>query len=166
MTRLFSVLFLALFLIAGCAGESSTTSEEATTEAAPEAPAASDGMQEVVIQPVGDQLKFALEEFTVKSGSTVKLVMDNVATLDAMQHNVVILATDADVNAVGVASMQAGPENNYVPADDASILFYTAIAKPGEQTTVEFTAPAPGRYTYICTFPGHYTLMQGVMIVE
>ncbi len=92
--------------------------------------------------------------------------MDNIATLEAMQHNIVILAPGADVNEVGVAAMQAGPDNDYVPEGDERILFYTAMAKPGEQTVVEFTAPEePGEYTYICTFPGHYSLMQGIMRV-
>ena len=31
--------------------------------------------------------------------------------------------------------------------------------------TVEFTAPAEGEYTYVCTFPGHYMMMQGTMRV-
>lgn len=167
MARIFSILFAALFLVAGCASESSESSsaDAPATEAAPSS-ASSDGMQEVVVQPVGDQMKFAVENFTVKSGDKVRLVMDNIATLAAMQHNIVILTPDADVNAVGTASIQAGPDNDYVPADNESILFYTAIAGPGEQTVVEFTAPAPGEYPFICTFPGHYTLMQGVMIVE
>ncbi|MCB0632702.1 MAG: azurin, partial [Lewinella sp.] len=26
--------------------------------------------------------------------------------------------------------------------------------------------PAPGTYDYICSFPGHYALMQGKFIVE
>ena len=167
MARIFSLLFVTLFLIVGCAGESSTPSNSSTDSAAPEASStAASGDQEVVIQPVGDQMKFAVEEFTVKSGATVRIVMDNIATLDAMQHNVVILTPGSDINVVGAAAIQAGPDNDYVPADNENILFYTAIAKPGEQTVVEFTAPAPGEYPFICTFPGHYSLMKGVMIVE
>jgi azurin len=30
---------------------------------------------------------------------------------------------------------------------------------------VTFTAPAAGDYPYICTFPGHYMTMRGVMHV-
>lgn len=168
MARILSIIFVSLFLIVGCGGESSApqaSSDSATPEASTSS-SSSDGMQEVVIQPVGDQMKFAQEEFTVKSGSTVRLVMDNVATLEAMQHNVVILTPGSDINVVGAASIQAGPDNDYVPADNENILFYTAIAMPGEQTVVEFTAPAPGEYPFICTFPGHFSLMKGVMIVE
>ncbi len=36
-----------------------------------------------------------------------------------------------------------------------------------EKQTMKFTAPTtPGRYEYICTFPGHWQLMRGVMTVE
>jgi uncharacterized protein len=29
------------------------------------------------------------------------------------------------------------------------------------------TAPAtPGEYPYVCTFPGHFLLMNGVLVVE
>lgn len=167
MARILSVLFVTLFFVAGCAGESSDSqSAEAPASESSASSSNSDGMQEVVVQPVGDQMKFAVENFTVQSGAKVRLVMDNIATLAAMQHNIVILTPDADINAVGTASIQAGPDNDYVPADNESILFYTAIAQPGEQTVIEFTAPAPGEYPFICTFPGHYTLMKGVMIVE
>ena len=170
MNRILSILVMAVFFVAGCAGDSSQSGESTQSDAptATEQGAASSGdVQEVVIQPVGDQMKFAVEEFTVKAGSQVRIVMDNIATLDAMQHNVVILAQGADINVVGPAGIAAGPDNDYVPAGDDSILFYTAIAKPGEKTMVEFTAPSePGEYTYICTFPGHYSLMKGVMRVE
>ena len=82
MIRYFTALAIAAFFFVGCTGETSTTDTASTPQAeTPEAPAASnDGMNEIVIQPVGDQLKFALEEFTVKSGAQVKIIMDNVAT--------------------------------------------------------------------------------------
>jgi azurin len=55
--------------------------------------------------------------------------------------------------------------NAYVPEDDA-VLAATDLAKPGETVTLTFTAPnEPGEYAYICTFPGHYAMMQGVMRV-
>ena len=166
MKYLFNIALLGtLFIAMGCGGGESAPEVPAAPEtaAAPEAPASSSG-QEVVIRPVGDQLKFETEAFTVKAGTEVILVMDNVATLEAMQHNVVILQVDTDVNTIGIAAMSAGPDNEYIP-DDPAVLFYTPLAKPGERVEVVFTAPAPGEYTFICTFPGHYAAMQGVMRV-
>jgi azurin len=36
----------------------------------------------------------------------------------------------------------------------------------GETTTIEFTAPAAGTYDYICSFPAHYAMMKGKLIVQ
>lgn len=154
------LLVLALFVFAACASEETTPAET------PEAPAAEQSAManEVVIQPDGNQMKYATEAFTVKAGATITLVMDNIATLEAMQHNIVILAPGTDINTVGIAAIQAGPDNEYVP-DDASVLFYTPLAAAGARVQVQFTAPEPGEYPFICTFPGHYGVMQGVMTV-
>jgi azurin len=83
-----------------------------------------------------------------------------------MEHNVVILTSDDDtvVNRVGQAAMGAA-DNEYVP-DDEAVLAATGMAAPGETVSVTFTAPSePGTYRYICTFPGHYAVMQGTMTV-
>ncbi|MFN5664281.1 MAG: plastocyanin/azurin family copper-binding protein [Bacteroidota bacterium] len=42
----------------------------------------------------------------------------------------------------------------------------SAVSQPAATVTVEFTAPEPGTYTYICTYPGHWMAMQGTLIVE
>ncbi len=120
-------------------------------------------VREIVIEPVGDELKFKVTEFTVAPGETVRLIFKNTAKV--MPHNVVVLNTDSPsvVNRVGTAAISAP---DYVP-DDPAILAYTKVAQPGETVEVTFKAPdKPGRYRYICTFPGHYTLMQGVMVVS
>ena len=84
-----------------------------------------------------------------------------------MQHNVVILTSDDDAVAsrVGQAAIEAGEAADYIPEDEA-ILAYTSLAQPGETVRVTFTAPSePGTYRFICTFPGHYMMMQGTMTV-
>jgi azurin len=126
---------------------------------------ADDGITEIVIEPMGDTMQYATTTFKVKAGEKVRVVINNVATSPAMVHNVVILKSDADKNAIGLAGIAAGEAANYVPEDPA-VLFHTALAKPGEKKSVEFTAPPAGSYPYICTFPGHYASMQGTMISE
>lgn len=167
-TRIIYLLSLTLTL-AACGGDTTAESPAATPAVAtadtapavaPEAPAGE--VQEVVLRPVGETMAFETTEFTVKAGSKVKLTFINVATSPAMQHNVVILAPGSDINAIGTAGMTAGAAKHYVP-DNAAVLFSTEIAMPGETKVVEFTAPAPGEYPYICTFPGHFVMMRGVM---
>ncbi|MCB0264169.1 MAG: plastocyanin/azurin family copper-binding protein [Calditrichia bacterium] len=117
---------------------------------------------EIVIKPVGDQMLYETTEFTVTAGSKVRVIMENTATSEAMLHNVVILKPETDKAKIGIAAIQAGADKGYIPVDPA-VLFYTEITKPGEKNEVVFTAPEPGDYPYICSFPGHYLMMQGVM---
>ena len=162
--KLLTISLTLAFLVMGCASE--TPAPDAAAPAAEQAESSS-ASDTVVIRPVGDNMQYETTEFTVKAGQTITLVMENVATSAAMQHNVVVLAMGADVNAFGMAAMQAGPDAGYIPADSDQIIAYTAMAKPGETTQIEFTVPSePGDYPFVCTFPGHYALMQGVMKVE
>lgn len=125
------------------------------------------GSANVTITPAGDEMRYAQTSFTVQPGQQVSLTFRNTATSPVMKHNVVILHDDSDetVNRVGQAAMTAGESRAYIP-EDAAILAHTPLAAPGETVTVAFTAPAtPGTYRYICTFPGHYMMMQGTMTV-
>ena len=45
------------------------------------------------------------------------------------------------------------------------MLVHMPLAKPGESSEVTFTAPEPGKYPYICTVPGHYMMMKGVLTI-
>ncbi|WP_420845224.1 plastocyanin/azurin family copper-binding protein [Maribacter litopenaei] len=48
----------------------------------------------------------------------------------------------------------------------SEVLFATALVNPDQTVTLRFKAPSePGEYPYICTFPGHWRIMQGVMKV-
>jgi azurin len=64
-----------------------------------------------------------------------------------------------------LATSPNGAAQNYVP-DIPEVLFHTRLVNPQETVTLEFTAPAnPGDYPYVCTFPGHWSIMNGVMKV-
>jgi uncharacterized protein len=58
-----------------------------------------------------------------------------------------------------------GGEKHYVP-QMPEVLHATKLLNTGESFTLEFTAPsAPGDYPYVCTFPGHWRGMNGIMKV-
>jgi azurin len=58
-----------------------------------------------------------------------------------------------------------GADRNYIPRMP-EVLQATPLVNPNEKVTLTFTAPdKPGEYPYICTFPGHWRIMQGVMKV-
>ncbi len=122
---------------------------------------------DVTLQPVGNEMRYAQTEFSVAAGQEVTIIFENTATSEAMHHNVVVLTSDDDAvaNRVGQEAMSAGAATDFIP-DDPAILAHTPMSAPGETVRVTFTAPStPGRYRYICTYPGHYVSMQGTMTV-
>lgn len=173
--RSLSILFSGTLLtltLAACGGtDASPPSGEpaatsvSTSSPASEAPAYDIPEGAIVVRPDGDQLAFADTEFTVKAGEEVTLVFQNTATAAAMSHNVLVLTSADAINRVGQSAMAAGPAKEYIP-DDEAVLAGTPVAAPGETVQVTFTAPStPGEYPYICTFGGHYMMMQGTMMV-
>jgi Copper binding proteins, plastocyanin/azurin family len=53
----------------------------------------------------------------------------------------------------------------YVP-ESPLVLQATKLLNGGEMERLTFTAPQkPGEYPYLCTFPGHWVRMYGVMVV-
>ncbi len=116
-----------------------------------------------------DTMQYSTKVIEVKAGEKIKIVFKNVGTLpvEAMGHNVVFLKKGTDVAAFCTAGMTA-KDTDYIAADqNDKIIAKTKIIGPGEQDEVEFTTPTDlGDYPYVCTFPGHFALMQGVMKVK
>ncbi len=109
-------------------------------------------------------LKYDLKSFEVRTGDRVELVFNN---NDDMMHNLVVVEPNT-ADKVGTLAMNLGldgPQQGYVPEAD-EVLFHTCILQPGSAETIYFIAPAPGEYTYVCTFPGHSRVMRGKMIVR
>ncbi|GAB4007981.1 hypothetical protein GCM10028808_13040 [Spirosoma migulaei] len=109
-------------------------------------------------------LKFDVDKLEVKAGSKIKLVFNN---NDDMLHNCVITKPGA-ANAVGDAALRLnlnGPKMNYVP-NSPNVLYHTNILQPETSETIYFLAPTePGDYQFVCSFPGHSSLMQGTLKV-
>jgi azurin len=86
-----------------------------------------------------------------------------------MQHNIVITMPGA-MDIVGkaadkLATASNGAELQYVP-NIPQVLFHTRLVNPRETVTLRFTAPSEtGDYPYVCTFPGHWSIMNGIMKV-
>ena len=117
-----------------------------------------------------DQIQYVQKELRIKkSCSEVTVTLKHIGQLAAniMGHNWV-LAKTADYQALAQAGQSVGaPE--YLPAGDARVLAATKIIGGGEQTTITFSTAAltaGGDYTYFCSFPGHFVLMNGKFIVE
>jgi azurin len=120
----------------------------------------------MAVSVVRGQMKFSLPNFTVKPGQRVKLTLTNP---DEMQHNLVVVKPGT-LEAVGVladalARTPDAAERNYIPPTP-DVIASTKLVDPNQSFTLEFTAPKQtGDYPYICTFPGHWRMMQGTMKV-
>jgi azurin len=113
------------------------------------------------------EMKFDKTELTVAPGQLVEIVFSNP---DAMQHNFVLGVPDS-LKIIGsaaddLARSPSGVAQQYVP-QIPQVLFYTKLVEPGETVTVQFKAPAQaGQYPYVCTFPGHWRIMNGMLNVQ
>lgn len=139
-----------------------TTSEDMSTDTT-----AVDG-EVVELEITGnDQMQFNKKELRVKAGQTVRITLTHVGEMpkNVMGHNWVLLKKGTDINDFGQKAVAAA-DNDYIPANADQVIAHTELVGGGETTTVEFTAPAAGTYDFICSFPGHYAIMQGKFIVE
>lgn len=117
-----------------------------------------------------DQIQFVQKELRVSAScSEVTVTLKHIGMLAAniMGHNWVLSST-ADWQAVAQAGQAAGPPN-FVPAGDARVIAATDVIGGGSETTITFDISgleAGGDYTYFCSFPGHFVLMNGKFIIE
>lgn len=118
---------------------------------------------EIEIGSVGETMAFDKTKLTVPTGALVHLVLKNNGATLAMTHNWVLVKVGSEAR-VALAALQTGPDAGYL-ASGPDVLATTTMAAPKATTEVTFTAPAPGKYPYICTFPGHYMLMKGELTV-
>lgn len=121
----------------------------------------------VILEIVPEKMKFNQDTFKVKASEKILLEIDN---LDGMQHNLLILKPGT-LELVGAAAdaMLRDPkasEKFYIP-EIPEVLFSTEMIGPQELYTLSFTAPSkPGNYPFVCTFPGHWRMMKGIMVVS
>lgn len=118
----------------------------------------------LTLESVPNQTRYDLEKLTVTAGQPVELTLVNP---DNMEHNLVITlpGRGAGIGAEMTRNPDAAAAMDYVP-DSKDILHHTRMLPPGTSQTLRFSAPQkPGNYDYVCTFPGHYTSMKGVLEV-
>lgn len=118
-----------------------------------------------------DQIEYSKEEIRVSADcDTLKLTLthDGEMPVEQMGHNWT-LAKTADWRALAQEGQAAGLENDYLPVDDDRIIANTDMIGGGETASVTVDLSeldADGDYTFFCSFPGHWALMNGKLIIE
>ena len=118
-----------------------------------------------------DTMQFDVKTFEVKAGSKVKIVLKNIGVVPKidMGHNIVILKKGITAIAFGQKALGAGANATNALPDSlkGDVIASTKLLGPGETDSVVMKAPSEtGTYEYVCTFPGHFALMRGVMTVK
>jgi azurin len=163
MKKLNSTLFAAALMLSPA-----TTSAQSDT-ADNEKKGAKKADQEVVVE-ANDQMQFNKKAFEIKAGDTIKLTLKHVGKLPkiAMGHNLVILQKGTNLAGWASKAMTAAA-TNYIPVDEASkkaVIAKTKVLGGGETDSVTFSIKEAGEYQYLCSFPGHFALMQGKITVK
>jgi putative membrane-bound dehydrogenase-like protein len=120
----------------------------------------------ITINVVIGEMKFDKTSFTAKAGSTLKITLVNP---DFMQHNLLIIKPGT-LEKVGkavdeMAKSPSGADLQYIP-DISEVLYATPLVNPDSKFELTIKVPeVPGVYPFVCTFPGHWRIMQGVMNV-
>lgn len=162
---------IAMLMMTGC-GQSDKNTEPASAVSTPAnaAAAGKPATGRAIAITANDTMKFNVTEIHAKPGEALAVTLVNEGTLPkfSMGHNWVLITTDVNLEAFASDAASA-PTTEYVPESfKTSVLAATKLLGPKESDTVIFNAPQkPGRYPFVCSFPGHFQVgMKGVLIVE
>ena len=119
-----------------------------------------------IVLSSNDNMLFDKQIIYVSSRQKITLTLNHNGKLDKkiMGHNFVLLKAGVDVVDFATRALEAR-DNEYIPEGD-EIIAYTKLIGGGESDTITFDAPTKGSYNYICSFPGHYGIMKGILVVK
>lgn len=115
----------------------------------------------------GPNLTYTTRTLKAKAGQPIRL---SFANPDVVPHNWVLIKPGTLAKVGDLANKliadPAAVTRQYVPESN-DVLVYTDIVPPEHDTVIYFHAPQEkGRYPFLCTFPGHWMVMNGELIVE
>jgi glucose/arabinose dehydrogenase/azurin/lysophospholipase L1-like esterase len=120
-----------------------------------------------IVRTVNEELRYDTQRIVVPAGKSYEIIFENG---DGMPHNLVVTQAGARQK-VGMAAMELPPGHTdrqgraYV-TEDKEIVAATKMLENGQAETLKLTAPrTEGTYDFFCTFPGHWALMFGQIVV-
>ncbi len=124
---------------------------------------------ELVLKPdAANPLMYDKKTLTAKAGTKLKITLDNKSAIP-QPHNLLVLKPGSKDKVIALANAMLTDPNamakDYIP-ESTDIIVHTKLIQPGQSGDVEFTVPdEAGEYPYLCTFPGHSILMNGILTV-
>ncbi len=120
-----------------------------------------------VVRAVVEEMRYDTPRLVVQSGKPFEIIFDNP---DVMPHNLVVVQPGARER-VGTEAMKLPPEHvdrsgrAWVP-ESREIIAATKLLENGQSETLRLRPiREEGVYEYVCTFPGHWVVMWGQLIV-
>lgn len=124
------------------------------------------GVRIVTLRTIPHRMQYDRPEVVVQAGKPFELVLENT---DIMPHNLLLVNPGKMLEVALAAERMAASPDAFAKAfapDSKEILQKTKLLQAGESERLVMTAPTqPGDYPYVCTFPGHWRTMVGVMHV-
>lgn len=159
----------ALVLFMGACKDNTKNTVETTTPPAHqhEETVVEDTRFKVTIEG-NDQMQFDTKELKVPVGEPIVLTLKHTGKMakNVMGHNLVVLNQETDFQSFAEKAAMAAA-TDYIPtSEEGSVLAHTKVIGGGESDTIEFTITEAGTYEFLCSFPGHYAMMRGVIIAE
>ncbi len=130
------------------------------------------GVSVFVVKTVREQMRYDTPRLVVEAGKPFEVIFEN---LDLMPHNLVFVQPGTR-KAVAEAVQGMKPDKldsagrAYLPGDgkklDPRVLAASRLIEPGQKERLKIIAPEQaGEYEYLCTFPGHWMIMFGQLVV-
>jgi azurin len=111
------------------------------------------------IQSDGDFLAFQPDTLTCPTGALVRLKFHHAGKIISARHNWV-LTNPAQLEAL---TKEALDDDGILPKDDPRVIAATPLCDKGETVTIQFVAPPPGDYPFLCST--HPEDMRGILHV-
>ncbi|MBI4621925.1 MAG: HEAT repeat domain-containing protein [Verrucomicrobia bacterium] len=120
-----------------------------------------------VVRAVPEEMRYDTTRLVVQAGKPFEIIFENP---DGMPHNLVVVKPDSRER-IGTTATTMLPEQRdakgraFVP-DSTDVIAATRTLEPGQSESLKLSAiRAEGTYEFVCTFPGHWVVMFGQLIV-
>ena len=158
------IYFLSIILLINACGNSKASEKQKTKKSEQKS---EDELSTNIIINSNDTMKFDKKILLVPAGKKITLTLNHTGKFPkvGMGHNFVLLKADTNVSEFAEKAAMAR-KTDYIPEGEQQTIAYTRLLGGGESDTITFEAPKKGYYTFLCTFPGHWQLMRGKLIVK
>ena len=119
------------------------------------------------VTTVPEEMRFDTARLVVEAGKPFEIIFENI---DGLPHNLVVVKPGTRERG-GLAAMTLLPEQldwngrAYVP-DSPDVIAATKILETDQLATLKISElTSEGIYEFVCTFPGHWAMMYGQLVV-